>query len=208
VGKRVAIIGAGGIGFDMAEFLLHNPEEQPASIDLEAFLKEWGIDGANKNRGGLQPEELKPPYREIYLLQRKGGKPGKTLGKTTGWIKRTALGKVGVHMMGGVKYVKVDDQGLHVSTGKDGATKVLEVDNVVVCAGQESLKELESPLVKAGMTVFKIGGAEKAAELDAKRAIDQGTRLAAVVEKAKTGDVFMAKISLQNKVLRQLGVMG
>lgn len=206
VGRRVAIIGAGGIGFDMAEFLLHDPSKPPASVDLEAFLREWGIDGKNEKRGGLIEEEHTPPYRDIYLLQRTKGKLGGGLGKTTGWIKRTALPKAGVKMLGGLEYLKVDDKGLHIKTAK-GETKVLDVDNVVICAGQEPLRELEQPLVKAGVTVFKIGGAEKAAELDAKRAIDQGTRLAAAIEASKTGDVYNAPPSLEHTVFKKLGIM-
>jgi 2,4-dienoyl-CoA reductase (NADPH2) len=206
VGQRVAIIGAGGIGFDVAEFLIHDPSHKPASVDVEKFLAEWGIDGANAERGGLRKEGEEPvkPARELWLLQRKKGKLGAGLGKTTGWIHRASLKKGGVHMLGGVEYVKVDDQGLHVKV--KGEPRVLEVDNVVICAGQEPLRELEEPLQKAGVPLFRNGGAELAAELDAKRAIDQGTRLAAAFETTKPGTVLTAPVSFEAKVLKVLGV--
>ncbi|CAN0385209.1 unnamed protein product [Pylaiella littoralis] len=187
VGRRVAVIGAGGIGFDVSEYLLgEKAMETPADKrvdDIRSFLKEWKIDDQLRRRGGLAQEvngdhAAKPAAagREIWLCQRKKGVLGRGLGKTTGWIHRTSLKKHGVHMLGGVSYDKVDDDGLHISV--DGAPRLLEVDNVIICAGQEPLKDLEAPLKEAGMPVFLIGGAEKAAELDAKRAIDQGTRLA------------------------------
>lgn len=208
VGKRVAIIGAGGIGFDVAEFLLHDPTHQPASVDLERFLKEWGIDGQNSLRGGLLPqEEMEPAFREIYLLQRKKGKLGASLGKTTGWIHRVSLKKGGVHAVTGVEYVKIDDEGLHIKNKATGEAKLLAVDTVVTCAGQEPLRELQEPLAKAGVPVFRIGGSELASELDAKRAIDQGTRLAAALETAKPGEVYSAPLSWEFKVMQKLGLM-
>ena len=203
----MAIVGAGGIGFDVAEYLLHNPEEKPASVDVSKFLEEWGIDQKNEGRGGLLAEGEKPltPYREIYLMQRKKGKLGAGLGKTTGWIHRVSLKKGGVKNINGVEYVKVDDAGFHIQ--RKGEAMVLDVDHIVVCAGQEPLRELQEPLLKAGMPVFRIGGAELASELDAKRAIDQGTRLAAVFEKAKSGDVYTAPVSLEAQVMKRLGLM-
>lgn len=206
VGKRVAIMGAGGIGFDVAEFLLHDPASPPSSVDLGKFLHEWGIDGDNEQRGGLSAggEHSTQPFRDIYLMQRKKGKLGKGLGKTTGWIHRTSLKNGGVTMLDGVEYVKVDDQGLHIR--RQGKEEVLDVDHVIVCAGQEPLRELEPGLKSAGVPVFRIGGSELAAELDAKRAIDQGTRLAAVFEDAKPGDVFMAPISWEAKLLKTFNV--
>jgi 2,4-dienoyl-CoA reductase (NADPH2) len=206
IGKKVAIIGAGGIGFDVAEYLLHDPKVTASTMDIEKFLKEWGIDKQNEHRGGLADEEMGPPVREIYLLQRKKGKVGAGLGKTTGWIHRTSLKKGGVEMLEGVEYVKVDDQGLHIK--KKGKDQVLDVDHVVICAGQEPLRELEPGLKQAGLPVFRIGGSELASELDAKRAIDQGTRLAAKFEDAKPGEVFTAPISLEAKIMKSLGAMG
>lgn len=208
VGKRVAIIGAGGIGFDVAEYLLHDPSLPPASVNVGKFLKEWRIDGDNKERGGLLEKEAHDPtFREIYLLQRKKGKMGGGLGKTTGWIHRVSLKKGGVHMVTGVEYLKIDDEGLHLKLKSSGETKVLNVDTIVTCAGQEPLRELQAPLTAAGLGVFRIGGAEMAAELDAKRAIDQGTRLAACLEKAKPGEVFSAPVSWEAKVMSKLGFM-
>eukprot|EP00624_Nannochloropsis_granulata_P002755 evm.model.NODE_23858_length_7228_cov_28.074156.2 len=208
VGKKVAIIGAGGIGFDVAEFLLHDTKEKAASVDVDKFLKIWGIDGGNERRGGLLEEEEKEvPFREIYLLQRKKGKVGKGLGKTTGWIHRVSLKKGGVHAVTGVEYQKIDDEGLHVKIKATGETKLLAVDTIVTCAGQESLRELQEPLTKAGVPVFRIGGSEMAAELDAKRAIDQGTRLAACLENAKPGEVYSAPISWEAKIMKKLGMM-
>lgn len=210
VGRRVAVIGAGGIGFDVSEYLLgekalETPPEKRLD-DVPTFLKEWKIDRTISERGGLVKEANGQPTehssREIWLCQRKKGTLGKGLGKTTGWIHRTSLKKHGVNMMGGVSYEKFDEQGLHIKV--DGVPQILEVDNVVVCAGQEPLKDLEAPLQEGGVPVFLIGGAEKAAELDAKRAIDQGMRLAAVVEDAKTGEVFNAPETLKAKVLQAM----
>ncbi len=180
VGRSVALIGAGGIGFDVAEFLGHRKGVIP-SLDIGEFMSEWGIDMRLATRGGLAatppPKETGP--REIWLLQRKVSKPGDGLGKTTGWIHRTTLKRRGVHMLAGVNYERIDDAGLHIANGDD--RRVLAVDNVVICAGQEPLRELEAPLRERGIEVQLIGGADVAAELDAKRAIDQGARVAAAL---------------------------
>ncbi|WP_046758053.1 NADPH-dependent 2,4-dienoyl-CoA reductase [Kordia jejudonensis] len=177
VGKRVAVIGAGGIGFDVSEYLSHEGESTSQNID--AWLKEWGIDKTLEARGGI--EHMKPDFhgspREIFMFKRSKGKFGGNLGKTTGWIHRTNLKKKNVNFIGEVQYTKIDDQGLHYTQHEEA--KILEVDNVVICAGQTPLKELLDPLQAKGMTVHVIGGADIAAELDAKRAIDQGSRLAA-----------------------------
>ncbi|MEM1323706.1 MAG: NADPH-dependent 2,4-dienoyl-CoA reductase [Bacteroidota bacterium] len=177
VGHSVAIIGAGGIGFDVAEFLLH--EGPSASLDIDAFAKEWGIDQAYQHGGALTAPEVKPPTREIYLLQRSKGKVGGRLGKTTGWVHRASLKRSGVQMIGQVSYQKIDDEGLHIQIKEE--PMVLEVDHVIICAGQEPLRSLQEPLAAAGVKVHLIGGADEARELDAKRAIDQGTRLAAKI---------------------------
>jgi len=178
VGKSVAIMGAGGIGFDIAEFLVasENHEDNHA-----AFFKEWGVDTKSQTAGGLLPEGPQPaaPAREVYLLQRKASRPGAGLGKTTGWIHRAALRLSGVKTVAGVTYQKIDDDGLHVLVGEE--PQVLAVDNIVVCAGQEPQRELQSGLEERGVKVTLIGGADVAAELDARRAIDQGIRLAAAV---------------------------
>jgi len=176
-GRRVAIIGAGGIGFDVAEFLVH--EGESPSLDGGRWRAEWGVDFEGGSRGGLVPPRPEPPAREVWLLQRSPGRPGRKLGKTTGWIHRATLKAKGVKMLGGVEYLGVDDQGLHLRV--DGAEQWLPVDTVVVCAGQEPRRELQAALQAAGTTapVHLIGGADVAAELDAKRAIDQGCRLAA-----------------------------
>jgi 2,4-dienoyl-CoA reductase (NADPH2) len=175
VGRRVAIIGAGGIGFDMAEFLVH--EGHSPTLDAPAWLREWGIDPALATRGGLVAPQPGPPAREVFLLQRSEGKLGERLNKTSGWVHRTTLKMKRVQMVGGVTYRKVDDRGLHVSIGNKD--QVLDVDHVVVCAGQEPNRELHDAVAASGVRVHLIGGADVAAELDAKRAIDQGTRLAA-----------------------------
>ena len=177
IGNKVAIIGAGGIGFDVAEFLTHSGVS--SSVNTEAFMKEWGVDMSNKVRGGI--EGIQPQFdtasREIYLLQRRKGKLGANLGKTTGWIHRANLKKKRVTMMSSVTYHKIDDAGLHItSNGKD---LILDVDHVVICAGQLPFRDLFDPLKNAGINVHLIGGADVASELDAKRAIDQGSRLAA-----------------------------
>ncbi|MDC7701005.1 NADPH-dependent 2,4-dienoyl-CoA reductase [Vogesella indigofera] len=177
VGRRVAIIGAGGIGFDTAEFLSH--EGKSSSLDTAAFMREWGVDMQLAHAGGLAPQgpQPHPSPREIYLLQRKSSKVGDGLGKTTGWIHRASLQMKKVQMIAGVSYDKIDDAGLHVTI--KGEAQVLAVDNIIVCAGQDPLRELQQPLLAAGKAVHLIGGADVAAELDAKRAIDQGARLAA-----------------------------
>jgi len=180
VGRRVAIVGAGGIGFDVAEFLVHDGHSP--SLDIAAWRREWGVGDPATVRGGVagvRPEPS-PPAREVYLLQRKKTKPGAGLGKTTGWIHRAALKMKRVEMLAGVNYEGVVPGGLAISFGenREKAT-VLEVDTIVLCAGQESLRELEAPLRAAGASVHLIGGAALAGELDAKRAIDEGTRLAA-----------------------------
>jgi 2,4-dienoyl-CoA reductase (NADPH2) len=178
VGRSVAIIGAGGIGFDVAEFLCHGPDAPHPSLDVPAFMAEWGVDMTLAARGGLAADggRVPPAAREIWLLQRKPTAPGRDLGKTTGWIHRTALKRRGVRMLAGITYEGIDDAGLHI-TGPKGR-EVLAVDHVVICAGQEPLREHEAPLVAAGKRVHLIGGAKLAAELDAKRAIDEGARLA------------------------------
>ncbi len=175
VGKTVAVIGAGGIGFDICEVLSHRG--QPVRQDISAFMAEWGIDMSLKARGGVEgvTPKVAPSPRKIYLLQRKTGKVGGTLGKTTGWIHRLELSRKGVVMFSGCEYKRIDDQGLHLLIA--GNPKLLAVDNVVICAGQESNRKLVDQITT--LPVHIIGGADNAAELDAKRAIDQGTRLAA-----------------------------
>ena len=182
IGKKVAVIGAGGIGFDLSEFITQSGSS--SSQDIPSFMNEWGVDMNLQTRGGLkaeqhvsQPAHSEAPVREVYLLQRKKSKVGAKLGKTTGWIHRTELSKRGVRMLPSCEYHKIDDSGLHLSV--NGEQQVLDVDNVVICAGQEPLRELADTL--AGKTVHIIGGADKATELDAKRAINQGCRLAAAI---------------------------
>ncbi|ENW82358.1 MULTISPECIES: NADPH-dependent 2,4-dienoyl-CoA reductase [unclassified Acinetobacter] len=177
VGKRVAIIGAGGIGFDTAEYLTH--EGDSGSLNPEKFYAEWGIDTSYAHVGGLKQPELEKSEREIYLLQRKTAAVGAGLGKTTGWIHRTGLKHRDVKMIAGASYDKVDDQGLHITV--NGQTTVLDVDNVVICAGQESYTAMFDQLKADGKNVHLIGGAKEAGELDAKRAIRQGAELAAVL---------------------------
>lgn len=175
-GPRVALIGAGGIGFDVGEFLTH-PHE--GLDELARFQKEWGIDTALAARGGLKPVKKETPARQVWLLQRKSSKVGSGLAKTTGWIRRSLLNRRGVEMLSGVTYERIDDDGLHISL--NGGQRCLPVDSVVVCAGQEPRRELEAGLRAAGIPLSLIGGADVAAELDAKRAIAQGTRLAATL---------------------------
>ena len=179
VGKKVAIIGAGGIGFDTAEYLCH--EGRSTSLDAGAFMREWGVDMTGDTAGGLAPQGPQPHAspREVYLLQRKTSKVGEGLGKTTGWIHRESLKMKRVKMLSGVSYDLIDDAGLHITV--KGEQQVLPVDNVVICAGQDPLRELQAPLQAAGKPVHLIGGADVAAELDAKRAIDQGWRLASAI---------------------------
>ena len=176
VGQRVAIIGCGGIGFDTAMYL-----SQPGvatSQNIDAFCREWGIDTTLQSAGGLRPEgpQLEKSPRRIVMLQRKASKPGDGLGKTTGWIHRATLLARGVKMIPGVSYQKIDDEGLHVTIG--GEIRILPVDQVIICAGQEPKRELADPLRAAGKVVHQIGGCDVAMELDARRAIAQGTKLA------------------------------
>ncbi|MCW3780441.1 NADPH-dependent 2,4-dienoyl-CoA reductase [Defluviimonas salinarum] len=180
VGERVAVIGAGGIGFDVAEFLVE--AGQSPAVDLREWMSEWGVTDPELVRGGLTKARPHPPARKVTLMQRKPGKPGRTLGKTTGWIHRATLLAKSVKMLGGVNYERIDAEGLHVTFGPDRHDPTLiEADTVVLCAGQESENRLADSLSRAGVTVHVIGGADVAAELDAKRAIDQGTRLATVI---------------------------
>ena len=178
VGRRVAVIGAGGIGFDVSEYLTvdGHPSRKP-----DEWKQEWGIDADDENvPGQLRPPQPTAPVREVVLLQRKTTRFGKGLGKTTGWVHRAALKAKGVQQIGGVNYDRIDDEGIHISFGSERARpRVLAVDNVIVCAGQESVRDLEPVLAAAGIRTHLIGGADLAAELDAKRAIEQGTRLAA-----------------------------
>jgi len=174
VGKKVAVLGAGGIGFDVSEYLATDLEHSTA-LDIPAFMDEWGVDMEHMTPGSLKTAAPDPSPREIYLLKRSTGKHGKNLGKTTGWIHRSSLKMKKVNMIGNVKYDRIDDEGLHIEV--EGAKKTLDVDHVVICAGQEPLRDLEQPLKRAGINVHLIGGAHEAAELDAKRAIDQAARL-------------------------------
>lgn len=175
VGERVAIIGAGGIGFDVAEYLTHAGDS--GAVAPRKFYAEWGIDTDYAQAGGLAQPQAEPSPRRVHLLQRKSTKVGDQLGKTTGWIHRTSLKARSVAMGSGVAYERIDDAGLHITV--DGQPQLLEVDNVVLCAGQEPQRELHAALSAAGCSVHLIGGADVAAELDAKRAIVQGTTLAA-----------------------------
>ncbi len=178
VGQKVAVIGAGGIGFDVSEFIVHQGDA--TSQDRDAFWKEWGIDPALEARGGIAgiKAEVHAPAREVFLLQRKKTKVGDGLGKTTGWIHRTGLKNKNVQMLNSVEYLKVDEAGLHIRIA-EGEPQVLPVDTIIICAGQDPLRELQEGLEAAGQVVHLIGGADVAAELDAKRAINQGSRLAA-----------------------------
>jgi 2,4-dienoyl-CoA reductase (NADPH2) len=178
VGQRVAIMGAGGIGFDVAEFL-SQPAKDPLELPTaEQFSRTWGIDMSFKARGGVAgvKPQVTPSPREIFLMQRKPDKLGKSLGKTTGWAHRLELKHRGVNMMPGVNYLRIDDEGLHIEVA--GVASVLAVDQVVICAGQEPRRDLQQGLLDAGVDVHLIGGADLATELDAKRAILQGTELA------------------------------
>ena len=177
VGNKVAIVGAGGIGFDMAEFLAHNPEEASPSVNTAEYMKEWGVDMAYSKGGALMEAQPAPSPREIYLLKRSSGKHGKNLGKTTGWIHRSSLKMKEVKMMGNVEYQKIDDDGFHII--RDGNPVVLDVDHVVICAGQEPLRDMYEELQAKGLNVHLIGGANVAAELDAKKAINEASYLCA-----------------------------
>ncbi|MFT3756235.1 MAG: NADPH-dependent 2,4-dienoyl-CoA reductase [Pseudoxanthomonas sp.] len=182
VGAKAAIIGAGGIGFDVAEFLTvegADSGQSGPSLDKARWMAEWGVDPDFETRGALVKPQPEAPAREVWLLQRSPGTPGKKLGKTSGWVHRATLKAKRVKMLGGVEYLGVDDAGLRIRV--DGAEQTLPVDHVVVCAGQEPRRDLLDALQAAGKTAHLIGGADVAAELDAKRAIDQGSRLAAAL---------------------------
>jgi 2,4-dienoyl-CoA reductase (NADPH2) len=182
VGKRVAVVGAGGIGFDVSEFLVH--EGPSPTEDIALWRTEWGVTDPAETRGGLAPSgpQPEPPARQVTLLQRKAERPGKRLGKTTGWVHRAALRMKGVEMVSGVNYERIDADGLHITFGEARENPTLiEADSIVLCAGQLSERSLADALTAQGTPVHVIGGADVAAELDAKRAIDQGTRLAATL---------------------------
>ncbi|MCG8538144.1 MAG: FAD-dependent oxidoreductase, partial [Pseudomonadales bacterium] len=173
VGESVAIIGAGGIGFDVGEYLTHHHSED----ETAQWYKEWGVDTELSHRNAVVPAQVSPSPRKVYLLQRKESTLGKNLGKTSGWVHRAVLKKKNVEMIAGVSYDKIDDEGLHISV--KGKTSILPVDNIVICAGQEPLRGLADELQGRGVKVHLIGGADVAAELDAKRAIKQGSQIAA-----------------------------
>jgi 2,4-dienoyl-CoA reductase (NADPH2) len=207
VGDRVAVLGAGGIGFDVSEFLTHNAAHAVQvplknEIDSEAvrdFMRSWNIDDSISVPGGLKKVPVDAsPKRKVYLLQRKEGKVGSTLGKTTGWIHRSTLKKQNVEELSGCKYLGVTPEGLLIE--RNGVKSTLAVDSVVLCTGQEPLRALQEAAIKASKKVFLIGGAQEAGDLDAKRAIDQGTRLAATVESASSGQVFESPPEFNHKV--------
>ncbi|MFC6087795.1 FAD-dependent oxidoreductase [Saccharothrix lopnurensis] len=176
VGERVAVIGAGGIGVDVSEFLTHRP------LDLDGWRAEWGVTDPARVRGGVTAPTPAAPARQVYLLQRKTSRIGRDLGKTTGWVHRAALRAKGVEQLTGVNYERIDEAGVHITFGpRHEHPRLLEVDAVVVCAGQEPVRDLVDALAGRGVVAHVIGGADVAAELDAKRAIDQGTRLAAAI---------------------------
>jgi 2,4-dienoyl-CoA reductase (NADPH2) len=181
IGARAALIGAGGIGFDVAEYLVHagadSHDDAPRPQEKSRWMAEWGVDATFEARGSLVPPQPEPPAREVWLLQRSAGKPGARLGKTSGWVHRATLKAKQVKMLGGVEYLGIDDAGLRIRV--DGAEQLLPVDHVVICAGQEPRRDLHAALTALGRTAHLIGGADVAAELDAKRAIAQGSRLAA-----------------------------
>ena len=179
VGKRVAVLGAGGIGFDVSEFLV---EDHSPTMDLAAWMREWGVGDPAEARGGLVKPQVAPPARQVTLLQRKATSIGKGLGKTTGWIHRAALKKKKVEMIAGVNYESIDEKGLHITYGeKHENPTLIECDTIVLCTGQDPLRELVAPLEAIGVKMHLIGGAFEAGELDAKRAIDQGVRLAYLI---------------------------
>jgi 2,4-dienoyl-CoA reductase (NADPH2) len=187
VGKTVAVIGAGGIGFDVSEFLTHDFGKQPEGeqVSVADWQAEWGVNPDFEGAGGLAERSPTASPRKIYLMQRKTGKVGGGLGKTSGWVHRSSLKHRDVEMLRGCRYDRIDDQGLHITLtdkdGKAGETKVLPVDNVIICAGQESYRELFDQLTQGGVKAHLIGGADLAEELDAKRAIRQGTEVAAAI---------------------------
>jgi len=176
VGDNVAVVGAGGIGVDVSEFLT---VEHSATLEPDLWRAEWGVGEPDSSPGGLVPPQIEPPARHVYLLQRKQETVGKRLGKTTGWVHRAALKMKAVEPVTGVSYERIDDEGLHISSDDGKQRRTLKVDNVVICAGQESVRDLHDELAARGIDSHVIGGADEAAELDAKRAIDQGVRLAA-----------------------------
>jgi 2,4-dienoyl-CoA reductase (NADPH2) len=177
VGRRVAIVGAGGIGYDVAEFVLNAGHS--TTLDLDAWMREWGVTDPELARSGLTAPQVEPAARQVTLLQRKAGAFGKGLGRTTGWIHRAALRMKRVETIGGVNYERIDERGLHVSFGERREKPLLvAADTIVLCAGQDPQRELAEPLTRADARVHLIGGADVAAELDAKRAIEQGSRLA------------------------------
>lgn len=209
VGDRVAVIGAGGIGFDISEFLLyHEGDKRHGDVSLEEFYEEWGIDPTQKSPGGLTERKPKKPKRQVYLMQRKKGKVGAGLGKTTGWIHRATLQMGDVNMINGVTYDKVDENGyLHYT--KDGKQHVLEVDNIVLCAGQIEYRPLQDQAQDTNLSsnVYTIGGAYKAGELDAKTAIDMGTRLALKIHEPKVvpgKHVFKSSAGAEQKMFEIL----
>lgn len=180
VGKKVAVIGAGGIGFDVAMYLTtDNHAQMSDAARIAAYQQEWGIDPTYEHRGGLTVPQHEKPVRQVWLLQRSKGKVGATLGKTTGWAHRLTLKNRGVQMWNSVQYHRIDDAGLHLTA--NGTPQLLDVDNVVICAGQEPLRTLQAPLEAAGIRVHLIGGAKLAAELDAKRAIEEGMVVAQTI---------------------------
>jgi 2,4-dienoyl-CoA reductase (NADPH2) len=177
VGKTVAVVGAGGIGFDVSEFLV---TDESSALNLKEWKAEWGVVDPQEARGALTTPIPAPAARVVYLLQRTKGPQGKRLGKTSGWVHRASLKAKGVQQLSGVNYERIDDEGLHISFGAQRTDpRVLGVDNVVICAGQESVRDLVDSLRANGIEPHVIGGADVAAELDAKRAIKQGTELAA-----------------------------
>lgn len=223
VGKKVAVIGAGGIGFDVSEYLLHHDDKDSHDksadeVNLDEFLENWGVDKSNKERGGLLPDEsfnITKPHREIILMQRKKGKLGAGLGKTTGWIHRSTLVRSkAVEMIPEVSYDKIDEKGhLHITvgTGDKKKVRILDVDNIILCAGQISKRDLEKAAVDSGGDlagkVFTIGGAYEASELDAKRAIDMGTRLALKIDEdgvVPGKHVFHADIGAEEKLFKTM----
>ncbi|CAJ1964596.1 unnamed protein product [Cylindrotheca closterium] len=213
VGKRVAIIGAGGIGFDVGEFLLHHEKDKThKDVSIPEFWEEWGIDEKQEHRGGLKERRQSEPKREIHLLQRKKGKLGAGLGRTTGWIHRATLNAGNVNMINGVNYDEIDADGnLHYT--RDGKKEVLEVDTIVLCAGQVEHRELQEMAVEKDQPsvpskyVYTLGGAYAAGELDAKRAIDMGARLAARIHQndvAQGNHVFKAPPTTEEKMFKLL----
>ena len=181
VGNKVAIVGAGGIGFDVAEYLAHDHAEESPSLNKEKYMEEWGVDMQHSVGGSLATSPKPAPSpREIYLLKRSGGKHGKKLGKTTGWIHRASLAMKQVKMLANVQYEKVDDAGLHILVN-GGDPQILPVDNIIICAGQEPLRAMYEELKADGRKVHLIGGANVAAELDAKKAIKEASYLAAEI---------------------------